>query len=98
MQRLHLYLGSFLLSAALIVPVGVQAKNHCPDQNGKKGYYDNGHKDCHYWDDREDHTYQTWWEAQGHKTHREWSKLKAKERSEYWKWRHEHPDNDQERH
>ena len=96
MQRLHRYLGSLLLGAALIAPVGIQAKDknqNCPD----KGYYDRDRKDCHTWDDNEDRAYRSWEEAQ-HKTHREFSKLKAGEQSEYWKWRHEHPDNDKDRH
>ena len=93
MQRLHLYLGSLLVGAVLIAPVSVQAK-HCADQNGKHGYYDNGHKDCHYWDDRENHAYQGWWDSQGHKTRREYNRLKAQQQAEYWKWRHEHPDHD----
>jgi hypothetical protein len=97
MQRIYRrYVGSFLLGAALIAPVGLWAKDknqNCPD----KGYYDRDHKDCHTWDDHEGRAYQTWEEAQ-HKTHREFSKLKAKEQSEYWKYRHEHPDNDTDRH
>jgi len=100
MQRLHRYLGSLLLGAALIAPVGLQAadkdkdKDHnCPNN----GYYDRDHKDCHGWDDNENRAYQNWEQAQ-HKTHRDFSKLQAGEQSEYWKWRHEHPDNDKDRH
>ena len=96
MQRLHRCLGSLLLGATLIAPVGIQAKDknqNCPN----KGYYDRDHKDCHTWDDHEGRTYQSWEEAQ-HKTHRDFSKLKANEQSEYWKWRHEHPDDDKDRH
>jgi hypothetical protein len=96
MQRLHRYLGSLLVGATLIAPVGIQANDkdrNCPD----KGYYDRDHKDCHNWDDHETRAYQAWEKAQ-RKTDREFSKLKAKEQSEYWKWRHEHPDNDNDRH
>jgi hypothetical protein len=96
MQRLHRYLVSFLLGAALIAPVGIQAKDkddhNCQDKD-KRGYYDRNRKDCHGWDDREDRAYQKWLRAK-HKTHREFSRLKAKEQAEYWKWRHEHPDDD----
>ena len=103
MQRLYRSLGSLLLGAVLIAPVGISAtavddRHHsCPDKDGRQGYYDRDHKDCHDWDDREGRAYQTWAEAQ-HKTHREFSKLKAKEQSAYWKWRHEHPDHDGDRH
>ncbi|SPE44674.1 exported hypothetical protein [Candidatus Sulfotelmatobacter sp. SbA7] len=97
-MRLHRYLGSLLVGAALIAPVSIQARDkdkdrNCPDH----GYYDRDHKDCHNWDDHESRAYQAWEEAQ-HRTHREFSSLKAKEQSEYWKWRHEHPDDDRDRH
>jgi hypothetical protein len=55
MQRLNRYLGSLLVGAALIAPVGIQAKN-CPD----KGYYDRDRKDCHNWDDHQARAYQSW--------------------------------------
>src|SRR5690242_8919610 len=103
MQRLNWYLGSLLLGAALIVPTGMKATtfadqhNNCGD-NDKRGYYDREKKECHSWDDREDRALQKWQEAR-HKTHREFSKLKAKEQAQYWKWRREHPDDkDQDRH
>ena len=52
MQRLHRYLGSFLMGAVLIAPVGAMANafeehHNCPNS----GYYDRDHKDCHGWDD-----------------------------------------------
>ena len=98
MQRLHRYLGLLLLGVALIAPVGIQAENrNYPDKDGNRGYYDRDRRECHYWDDHENRAYGTWLEAK-HKTQREFSKLKAKEQSEYWKWRHEHPDNDKDRH
>jgi hypothetical protein len=96
MLRLHRYLGSLLVGAALIAPVSIHANDkdrNCPD----KGYYDRDHKDCHNWDDHEGRAYKDWEKAQ-RKTDREFSKLKAKEQSEYWKWRHEHPDHDNDRH
>ncbi|MGO9863822.1 MAG: hypothetical protein ACLPLR_09450 [Terriglobales bacterium] len=95
MQRLHLCLGSLLLGATLIAPVGIQAKDrkNCPNN----GYYDRDQKDCHNWDDHENRAYLSWEESQ-HRTRREFAKLKASEQSEYWKWRHEHPDDDRDRH
>jgi hypothetical protein len=96
MQRLHRCLASLLLGATLIAPLGIQAKDRnqkCP----KNGYYDRERKDCHNWDDNEGRAYQSWEQAQ-HKTHRDFSKRKANEQSEYWKSRHEHPDDDKDRH
>jgi hypothetical protein len=98
MRRLDWYLGSLLLVAVLIAPVGIRAKDRDKDHNCPANrYYDRDRKDCHNWDDHEGRTYQTWEEAQ-RKTHREFSRLKAKEQSEYWQWRHEHPDDDRHRH
>ncbi|MDP9268203.1 MAG: hypothetical protein M3P27_07730 [Acidobacteriota bacterium] len=95
MQRLHRYLVSFLLFAALIVPVGLQAKDHCPAREGKHGYWDSDHKECHYWNDREDHSYKTW--QTENKVDRAYARLRAKQQRAYWKWRHEHPDDNDHR-
>jgi hypothetical protein len=95
MQKLHLYLGSLLVGVALIAPAAIQANDgdrSCPNN----GYYDRDRKDCHAWDDHEGRAYRAWEKAQ-HKTDREFSRLKDKEQSEYWKWRHEHPDHDDDR-
>lgn len=99
MQRTHRYLVSFLLGAALIAPVGLQAKDREPNcqEKGRHGYYDRDRRECRDWDDHEDRAYQKWLESKRW-THREYSKLKAKQQSEYWKWRHEHPDDDRDRH
>jgi len=96
MQRLHRYLILILLLTALGAPVALQARNRCPDRDGRHGYWDNDSRRCHYWDEREDHSYRAW-QAQN-KINREYAKLKAKEQREYWKWRREHPDdNDHDR-
>jgi len=98
MQRTHRYLSSLLLSAVLIAPLGLQAiPTEDRDHNCPNGSYDRDRRDCHTWDDHENRAYQTW-EQGKHKTHREFAKLKGKEQSQYYKWRHEHPDNDGDRH
>jgi hypothetical protein len=98
MQRLHRYVVSFLLGAALIAPVGIQAKKepNCQEKD-RRGYYDRDRRECRSWDDHEDRAYRKWLETKRW-THREFSRLKAKQQSEYWKWRHEHPDDDRDRH
>jgi len=58
MRRLDWYLGSLLLGAALIAPVGIQAKDKDKEHNcPASGYYDRDRKDCHNWDDHESRTY-----------------------------------------
>ena len=103
MQRMHLYLGSLLLSATLVAPVGVRAGTNLQynrqqddrqqrDRNkNQRRVYDRDHKDYHVWDDREDGSYRQWLQGRNQK-YRDFSKLKRKDQSEYWKWRHEHPD------
>jgi hypothetical protein len=100
MKRLDHCVGLLLLGVILIAPVGIQARDRDRDKDHScpsSGYYDRDHKDCHAWDDHEGRAYQSWEETK-HRTHREFSKLKNKEQSQYWKWRHEHPDDDKDRH
>jgi hypothetical protein len=51
-------------------------------------------KDYHVWNDREDGNYRRWSDERHYRTYRPFYKLKRKEQSEYWEWRHAHPDND----
>ena len=83
----------------LIAPAGLRAalnrqddrrQDDRPRENEQqKRYYDRDHKDYHNWDDREASAYRTWQQERNENS--EFSKLKRKEWSEYWKWRHEHP-------
>ena len=107
MQRIHRYLGSLLLGAALVAPMTITASPNSQERNEEKReekreherrYYDRDHKDYHVWNDREDGAYRRWLEEKHYQTHREFSKLKRREQSEYWEWRHAHPDNDGDRH
>jgi hypothetical protein len=50
----------------------------------------------HNWDDRENHWYQQW-TTENHRDNRDFSHLKRKGQSEYWNWRHDHPDDDRDR-
>ncbi len=107
MQRVHRYLSSILLGATLVAPMVVTASPNPQDTKAEKReeqrkreqrYYDRDHKDYHVWNDREDGAYRRWAEEKHYQTDRAFSKLKRNEQSEYWKWRHEHPDNDADRH
>ena len=49
------------------------------------------------WDDREDRAYQRW-TTENHRDNRDCCRLKRREQSEYWNWRHAHPDDDRDRH
>jgi hypothetical protein len=54
--------------------------------------YDQDHADWHIWDRDEEHAYRIY-VSQNHKDYRDFSKLSPDEQSQYWNWRHGHPDN-----
>ena len=83
------FFGAILLSAALFVPVTIQAQDHNDTPN--KRYYDSTHKDYHEWNANEDQTYHQYLKD-NHKPDHDWSKASKREQNDYWKWRHEHPD------
>jgi hypothetical protein len=108
-MRIYRHVGSFLLGAALIAPAGMLAgtnfqddhhqddKHRNRDEQSQRRYYDKSHKDYHNWDDREAGAYQRW-TTENHRDNRDFAHLKHKEQSEYWNWRHDHPDDDRDRH
>jgi len=53
-------------------------------------YYDTVHADYHVWGPAEREPYARW-EAEQHRQHVEYKKLKEEDRRTYWNWRHEHP-------
>jgi hypothetical protein len=85
---MHRFLQVCLLGTALMATVAT-----VPADDQPKRYHDQERNDDHEWNDREARAYQKWEEGK-HKTKHEFSKLKAKEQREYWKWRHDHPDRD----
>jgi hypothetical protein len=90
-QILIRYLGSLFLAVALIAPavsVGCAARA----TYGAR-FYDAGHNDYHGWDDREDRSYRQYL-GEKREDYRDFSKLNQKEQSDYWNWRHSHPDSD----
>ena len=98
MQRIYRYLGSFLLGTSLVAPMavtgGAQDRHEEREREHHERYYDRDHKDYHVWDDREEGRFHIWMTERRDDTHRTFRKLKRKEQHEYWKWRHEHPDDD----
>jgi len=54
--------------------------------------YDPYRSDYHVWD-RNEGVYYNQWAVETHRDpHRDFRKLKPEEQSNYWKWRHDHPD------
>jgi len=76
---------AFCLGAPLLVPATAAAANH------DKRYYDRDGRDYHQWNGQEDRAYRVYLGEQ-HQQYRQFKKVKPAQRTEYFKWRHEHPD------
>lgn len=83
-MRRFLILTAFCVGASLITPAAMMA--------GDKRYYDRDGHDYHTWNNQEDRAYRVYL-AEQHREYREFGKTKAVEQREYFKWRHDHPDN-----
>lgn len=80
------YIGSILLGCALLTPIAIQADDH------DRKYYDPDRKDYHNWNQGENRAYQHY--AQERKVqNREFRRLDRQRQRDYWRWRHDHPDN-----
>ena len=84
-----LILTAFVLSAAFVAPVAARAddRNH-----QEKRYYDRDGRDYHTWNNNEDRAYRQYLEEQ-RREYRVFPKMRAPQQREYFRWRHEHPDN-----
>lgn len=92
MRYLNRYINAVLLAAALVAPVAIMAAPR-PQVGVQVRVYDRNHHDYHNWDDREDHAYRGYLVAQ-HRTYREYGHQSVRVQSNYWNWRHSHPDHD----
>jgi hypothetical protein len=89
MQRAHGYIASLLLAAALAAPVAIIAVP--VPQEVQVRVYDKDHKDYHNWDDNENRAWGRFL-TENHRNTHEFKKANKREQSEYWNWRHAHPD------
>ena len=92
MHRPHGYMGSLLLTAALAAPVAIMAVPVPQEASVRVRVYDRNHKDYHNWDDNENRAWGHFLTA-NHRNSHEYSRSNKKEQSQYWNWRHSHPDN-----
>jgi hypothetical protein len=76
------------LAGAFVVPIVTTTQ---AAQEVKVRVYDSNHKDYHEWNDNENGA---WVRFQGEKhwKEHEFAKASKKQQSEYWDWRHSHPD------
>jgi hypothetical protein len=92
MTKSHRYLASLFLSTALAAPTVIFAAATPQDEHrDDRGVYDRDHKDYHKWDDHENEAWRRFLNENHRKEH-EFAKANRKEQSDYWNWRHAHPD------
>jgi len=89
MFHAHRYIVSLFLTAILAAPVAIIAAPQPQDVSVR--VYDSGHKDYHTWDDNENRAYGQY-RTENPKVRLEFSKSSKKQQSQYWNWRHSHPD------
>ncbi len=88
---MHRYIASLFLTAALAAPVSIMAVPVPQEASAQVRVYDKDHKDYHNWDDNENRAWGQFL-SENHKKPHEFSKANKKEQSQYWNWRHAHPD------
>jgi hypothetical protein len=89
----HRFLGSLIVTAALLAPVSAQAAvgPKRPQATVQLRVYDRAHKDYHVWDDHEDRAYRQYLGDQ-HRKYRGYSTLSHRRQTTYWNYRHTHAD------
>lgn len=86
------HLTVLFLSAALAGSVPVRADEHQSDSQTKR-YYDKDGGDYHQWNQHEDQVYHQY-VTDNHKKDQDFAKTNPTEKKDYFKWRHDHPDQD----
>jgi hypothetical protein len=92
MHRPHRYIATLFLTAAFAAPVSMMAAPAPQDATVQVRVYDKDHKDYHNWDDNENRAWGQFL-VENHRSSHEYAKASRKEQSQYWNWRHAHPDN-----
>jgi hypothetical protein len=93
MYHARRYITSLFLAAALATPAAIMAMPKPQNASVQVRVYDRDHKDYHNWDDREDRAYGQYRSENPRSAH-EFSKASKRQQSQYWNWRHSHPDKD----
>jgi hypothetical protein len=89
MKRQGLFLAGLFLAAALVAPMAT--KTSATPQAVSVRVYDRDHKDYHNWDDNETRVYEGYRHDHAGLSVT-FGKNNRKQQSDYWNWRHEHPD------
>ena len=93
MKRPYRFVSSLFLAAAIAAPVAIIAAPAPQGASVQLRVYDRNHKDYHNWDDNENRRWGLYLQ-ENHRKDRDFRKASRREQSEYWKWRHDHPDDE----
>jgi hypothetical protein len=91
MRFTNRFIGSLILATAIAAPMAIVASPSPKDDGVQVRVYDRNHKDYHNWDDHENTTWGVYL-TNNHKKPHEYAKASKREQSNYWNWRHSHPD------
>lgn len=93
MRLTNRFIGSLILAAAIAAPMTMIAAPGPNDDGVQVRVYDSHHKDYHNWDDHENTSWGVYL-TNNHKKPHEFSRSSKREQSNYWNWRHSHPERD----
>ena len=79
-------LSAAFLGSMLFTPMTLQLR---ADEHR---YYDRDHRDYHEWNEAEKRAYRHWLTEERHREYHDWNHATGRERSDYWRWRHDHMD------
>jgi hypothetical protein len=83
----HRPFAAILLTSLLVSPVASFAAQRIENRGPR--LYDRAYRDYHAWDNSEDRLYRRWL-AEHHMRPRPLSQLNARQRRNYWAWRHQY--------
>jgi hypothetical protein len=81
------------LGCGALLPAAVFAQDDYErrrEERRERRYYDPEYRDYHVWNEREARAWHRYWAERRREI--EWERAKERQRREYWRWRHEHPD------
>ena len=96
MTKLYTCAAATLLALGLTAPLVMADDHDNNNKNNNRRYYDKSHKDYHQWNANEDKSYSVYLN-ENHITVHTFQKAKPAEQQQYWNWRHDHPDEHEQR-
>ena len=87
----------------LCAPLAVRAARDDDDHRNERDrqkeirYYDSRAHDYHPWNDQEDRAYRNYLKERNREYHA-FNRLNKRDQEDYWLWRHNHADRDDDRH